>query len=185
MKLIEYINFEIKISDEALLVKPIRLLYNKDRSKNKEQFIRQMSYLYFYADPRSSYNYITNDEERSKAIIAQEGLPKDFKPSEGLEKAISIYRQLTTTTSLLLLQDTRIAVDKVRDFLRNVDLNLLDDKGKPVYTINSITATIKQIPQLAKDLAEAEKLVTKEIEEQGRARGSQGNKTLMDDGVLL
>ena len=185
MKLIEYINFEIKISDEALLVKPIRLLYNKDRSKNKEQFIRQMSYLYFYADPRSSYNYITNDEERSKAIIAQEGLPEDFKPSEELEKAISIYRQLTTTTSLLLLQDTRIAVDKVRDFLRNVDLNPLDDKGKPVYTINSITATIKQIPQLAKDLAEAEKLVTKEIEEQGRARGSQGNKTLMDDGVLL
>lgn len=185
MKLIEYINFEIKISDEALLVKPIRLLYNKDRSKSKEQFIKQMSYLYFYADPRSSYNYITNDKERSKAIIAQEGLPKDFKPSEELEKAISIYRQLTTTTSLLLLQDTRIAVDKVRDFLRNVDLNLLDDKGKPVYTINSITATIKQIPQLAKDLAEAEKLVTKEIEEQGRARGSQGNKTLMDDGILL
>ena len=184
MKLIEYINFEIKISDEALLVKPIRLLYNKDRSKYKEQFIRQMSYLYFYADPRSSYNYITNDEERSKAIIAQEGLPKDFKPSEELEKAINIYRQLTTTTSLLLLQDTRIAVDKVRDFLRNVDLNLLDDKGKPVYTINSITATIKQIPQLAKDLAEAEKLVTKEIEEQGRARGSQGSKTLMDDGIL-
>ena len=185
MKLIEYINFEIKISDEALLVKPIRLLYNRDRSKSKERFIRQMSYLYFYADPRSSYNYITNDVERSKAIIAQEGLPEDFKPSEELKKAISIYRQLTTTTSLLLLQDTRIAVDKVRDFLRNVDLNLLDDKGKPVYTINSITATIKQIPQLAKDLAEAEKLVTKEIEEQGRARGSQGSKTLMDDGVLL
>lgn len=184
MKLIEYINFEIKISDEALLVKPIRLLYNKDRSKNKEQFIRQMSYLYFYADPRSSYNYITNDEERSKAIIAQEGLPKDFKPSKELEEAINIYKQLVTTTSLLLLQDTRVAIDKVRDFLRNVDLNLLDDKGKPVYTINSITSAIKQIPQLAKDLAEAEKLVTKEIEEQGRARGSQGSKTLMDDGIL-
>lgn len=184
MKLIEYINFEIKISDEALLVKPIRVLFNKDRSQSKEQFIKQMSYLYFYTDPRSSYNYITNDEERSKAIITQEGLPKDFKPSKELEEAINIYKQLVTTTSLLLLQDTRIAIDKVRDFLRNVDLTLLDDKGKPVYTINSITSAIKQIPQLAKDLAEAEKLVTKEIEEQGRARGSQGSKTLMDDGIL-
>lgn len=184
MKLIEYNNFEIKISDEALLVRPIRVLYNKDKSKTKESFIKQMSYLYFYADPRSSYNYITDNTERANTIISQEGLPKDFKPSKELEEAIDVYKKLNTTTSLLLLEDTRVAIDKVREFLRNVDLATTDDKGKPVYTINSITSAIRQIPQLAKDLVEAEKLVTKEIEEQGRARGNQGSKTLMDDGIL-
>ena len=60
-------------------------------------------------------------------------------------------------------------------------MNTLDDKGKPVYTINSITSAIKQIPQLAKDLVEAEKVVAKEIEEKGRARGGN-NKTIFDDG---
>lgn len=29
----------------------------------------QMSIIYFLADPRSSYNYIINEEERLKAII--------------------------------------------------------------------------------------------------------------------
>ena len=88
------------------------------------------------------------------------------------------------TTSSELLRRTKIAVDKVGTFLENVDLTLLDDKGKPVYTINSVTTAIKQVPQLAKDLVEAEKAIKKDLEESGRARGNQGVKTLMDDEIL-
>lgn len=182
MHIIEYNNYTIEPTQEALLIKPIRDLYNKDKSKNKEKFLQQMSVLYFYADPRSTYNYIVDDEERLKAIIEQEGLPKDFKITEDLDNALQEYKKHTITTSYLLLQDTKIAVDKVRQFLREVDLNAQDDKGKPLYTINSITQTIKQIPQLSKDLLEAEKIVSKEIEEQGRARGGN-NKTLFEDGI--
>lgn len=182
MHIIEYNNYTIEPTQEALLIKPIRDLYNKDKSKNKEKFLQQMSVLYFYADPRSTYNYIVDDEERLQAIIEQEGLPEDFKITEDLDNALQEYKKHTITTSYLLLQDTKIAVDKVRQFLREVDLNAQDDKGKPLYTINSITQTIKQIPQLSKDLLEAEKIVSKEIEEQGRARGGN-NKTLFEDGI--
>lgn len=182
MHIIEYNNYTIEPTQEALLIKPIRDLYNKDKSKNKEKFLQQMSVLYFYADPRSTYNYIVDDEERLKAIIEQEGLPEDFKITEDLDNALQEYKKHTITTSYLLLQDTKIAVDKVRQFLREVDLTAVDDKGKPLYTINSITQAIKQIPQLSKDLLEAEKIVSKEIEEQGRARGGN-NKTLFEDGI--
>lgn len=182
MHIIEYNNYTIEPTQEAFLIKPIRDLFNKDKSKTKEKFLQQMSVLYFYADPRSTYNYIVDDEERLKAIIEQEGLPKDFKITEDLDKALQEYKKHTITTSYLLLQDTKIAVDKVRQFLREVDLTAVDDKGKPLYTINSITQAIKQIPQLSKDLLEAEKIVSKEIEEQGRARGGN-NKTLFEDGI--
>lgn len=182
MHIIEYNNYTIEPTQEAFLIKPIRDLFNKDKSKTKEKFLQQMSVLYFYADPRSTYNYIVDDEERLQAIIEQEGLPKDFKITEDLDKALQEYKKHTITTSYLLLQDTKIAVDKVRQFLREVDLNAQDDKGKPLYTINSITQAIKQIPQLSKDLLEAEKIVSKEIEEQGRARGGN-NKTLFEDGI--
>ena len=43
-----------------------------------------MSYMYFMIDPRSTYNYIIDDNERSEQIILQEGLPKNFKPSKDL-----------------------------------------------------------------------------------------------------
>lgn len=184
MKLIEYDNYQLKLSDEAYLVKPIRKLFNQDRSATKEKFWQQISYLYFMTDPISSYMYITDPEERAKEIKIQEGLPEDFKPSKELEEAMDIYAKLCNTSSTLLLQDTRVAIDKLREFLRNVDLNERDDKGKPVYPVNTITSAIKQIPELAKSLSEAERAVQKELEEAGRARGGN-NKTLFDDGIIL
>ena len=184
MKLIEYDNYQIKVADEALLIRPIRKLFNQDRSTLKEKFLQQMSYLYFMVDPTSSYMYITDDEDREREIKIQEGLPDDFKPSKDLEEAMEIYKKHCETSSTLLRKDTRLAIDKLREFLRNVDLNATDDKGKPIYPINTITSAIKQIPELAKSLSEAEKAVQKELEEGGRARGGN-NKTLMDDGILI
>lgn len=182
MHILEYTNYEVVPTEEAFLIKPIRELYNADKSKNKEKFMQQMSILYFMVDPRSSYNYIIDSDDRYKAILEQEGLPKDYKIDKKLQAAMDIYKEHTTTSSYLLLQDMKVAIEKVRQFLREVDLNAVDDKGKPLYTINSVTTAIKQIPQLAKDVMEAEKVIAKEIEEQGRARGGNQNKTLFEDG---
>lgn len=184
MHLIEYNNYQIEPTQEAFLIKPIRDLYNADKSKTKNKFMTQLSVIYFLVDPRSSYNYIIDEKDRLKAIIEQEGLPANFKIDKKLQEAIDIYRKHTITTSYLLLQDTKLAIDKVRQFLRDVDLTETDDKGKPLYTINSVTSAIKQIPQLAKDVIDAEKAITREIEEQGKLRGT-ANKTLMDDGILI
>lgn len=144
-----------------------------------------MSVVYFYVDPRSSYNYITDDEDRLQAIIKQEGLPKNFTITKQIAEIIEEYKKHCITTSFLLLQDTKLAIDKVREFLRDVDLNRTDDKGKPVYTIQSVTTAIRQIPQLAKDVLEAEKAIAKEIEEQGRARGGNENLHVMENGIDL
>lgn len=185
MHLVEMINYEVVPTQECFLIKPLRQLYNADRSKNKEKFMQQLSVLYFMADPRSSYNYITDPDERFKLVKEQEGLNADFKIDAKLQEAIDCYIKHTTTTSSLLLEDARMAVDKVRKFLREVDLTKTDEKGKPVYTVNSITAALKQLPQLAKDLKETEKILTLEIEEAGRARGGNDSKSLMDDGILI
>lgn len=182
MHILEYQNYEVVPTEEAFLIKPIRDLYNDDKSKTKEKFMQQMSILYFMVDPRSTYNYILSDEDRFQAILEQEGLPKNYKIDKKLQSAMEIYRKHTVTSSFLLLQDMKIAIEKVRQFLRDVDLTAVDDKGKPLYTINNVTSAIKQIPQLAKDVVEAEKTITKEIEEQGRARGGNQNKTLFEDG---
>lgn len=182
MKLIEYINYEIKISDEALLVKPIRDLYELDTTKTKSNFYTECSIIFFMADPRSNYAYVVDEKERFELIKKQEGLSEKYKISDKLQKAIDAYKELSKTVSSELLKDTYIAIDKVREFLRNVNLTLVDDKGKPVYTVNTITATIKQIPQLAKDIMEAEKQVNADILELGRKRGGNEGKALFEDG---
>lgn len=184
MKLIKFEDYQIKVTDEALLVRPIRRLYNQDRSVQKEKFWQQMSIIFFMCDPISTYMYIIDPEERFKEILRQEGLPEDFKISKELQEAMDIYEKYCNTSSTLLLEDTRAAVDKLRNFLRTFDPNERDDKGKPVYPINTLTSAIKQIPELAKSLAEAEKAVQKELQEEGRVRGG-AEKSIFEDGISI
>lgn len=183
MKLLNIENYQIKVADEALLVKPIRDLFNADKSKTKEKFYTECSIIFFMADPRSSYGHIVDEDERFEAVKTQEGLPKNYKVTPELQLAIDTYKQLTTTISSQLLEDTYVAIDKLRKFLRNIDLYATDDKGKPLYTISSITSAIKAIPQLTKDIQEAEKQVNSDVLEVGRKRGGNEGKAMFEDGI--
>ena len=181
MKLFKYEGYKVVISEEAFALKVFRQIWNRDRSVNKDKAIMELGYVYFMVDPRSDYQYLVDEDERSKAIIEGEGLPNNWKPDKVITEAMEFYSRFKPTAALLL-EDTRYAVDKLRKLLREIDLNQLDDKGKPIYTLNSITATIKQVPSLAKDLDEAEKALASEMRSEGKMRGS-GEKTLMDDSL--
>lgn len=183
MKLFKYEGYKIVISEEAFALKVFRQIWNRDRSVNKDKAIMELGYVYFMADPRSDYQYLVDEEERSKAIIEGEGLPNNWKPDKVVTEAMKFYSRFKPTAALLL-EDTRYAVDKLRKLLREIDLNQLDDKGKPIYTLNSITATIKQVPSLAKDLDEAEKALASEMRSEGKMRG-QGEKTIFEDNLDL
>lgn len=183
MKLFKYEGYKVVISEEAFALKVFRQIWNRDRSVNKDKAIMELGYIYFMIDPRSDYQYLVDEDERSKAIIEGEGLPNNWKPDKVITEAMEFYSRFKPTAALLL-EDTRYAVDKLRKLLREIDLNQLDDKGKPIYTLNSITATIKQVPSLAKDLDEAEKALASEMRSEGKMRG-QGEKTIFEDNLDL
>lgn len=65
-----------------------------------------------------------------------------------------------------------MTIDKVRQALNSIDFDSLDEKDK-VNAINTVTSVVSKIPRLIKDLSDAEKAVTKELEETSSARGSQ------------
>ena len=90
------------------------------------------------------------------------------------------YYKSFRPTSALLLEDTRIAVDKLREALRSINLTDVDDKGRPIYTLNTIVSTIKQVPSLVKDLDDAERAIAKEIVQNDKIRGS-AEKSMYED----
>ena len=173
MRLITVENYELSVAPEALLIKPIRRLWHQDRSERKEKFYQQMSFLYFYCDPRSTYSYMIDDAERAQAIIEQEGLPSDFRPSQLLEEAMEIYRKHTVTVSQKLLESSLIGANKVSEFLRDVDLTEEDDKGRPKYQVSTITAALKNVEGIVQSIQTLQKKVEQEIVDNGKARGTQ------------
>lgn len=184
MKLFKYEAYKVTISEEALMLQPFKKIWNRDKSKSKDKALNELAFIYFMCDPRSDYQYIVDPEDRFNAIVESEGLPEDWTPDKLVEEGMAFYESFKST-SALLLEDTRYAIEKVRMFLKTVDLNAVDDKGKPLYTINSITSTIKMIPQLIKDLNDAEKAINSEmLEKSGKVRG-QKTKSLFEDSLDL
>lgn len=182
MKLVSLDNFDIKVEDELLLYPCFRKVYKADKTKSKNKFLEFISILYFTYDLRSDYQYIVDEKERLKEVCVSNGLDVPKFSKDELE-CIKTYKDSQKTSASLLLEDTRVTIDKIREMLRNIDFNALEEKDK-ITALKTTASTVAQIPKLIKDLVEAEKAVTKEIQEQGRARG-QGDKTLMDDGILL
>ena len=171
MKLIRLEDYQIKVADEALLVRPFRRLFNMDRSKGKETFYKQMSILYFVYSPSSNYAYIVDEKDRLKEVLAQEGIT-DFHNTAEFKEAVEMYRKLVKTSSSELLEDTRLIIEKMRQALKSIDFDSLEEKDA-VNAVKTVASVVGMIPKLVKDLAEAEKAVNKELEEQGNARGSQ------------
>ena len=172
MKLIEFDGMEFKVADEALLVRPIRELFLKDKSKKKEEFWEKISYLWFMCDPRSSYMYLTDSNLRSEEIKKQEGLGDEWEPDELLKEAMDIYRMQSVTTASILLESMRKGVEQLRKFFSEFDLFAVDKNERPIYQVSTMTAALKQIPELAKALSEAEKELAKDFATDDKARGN-------------
>ena len=182
MKLFRYEGYKVVISEEAFALKVFRQIWNRDRSVNKDKASMELGYIYFISDPRSDYQYIVDEEERSKAIIEGEGLPSNWKPDKVIVEAINFYKSLKST-SALLLEDTRAVIDNVRKTLREFSFDDMEDKDR-VNAIKSVASTIATIPKLIKDLDEAERAVTSEMQNvTGKVRG-QKEKSLLEDGIL-
>lgn len=184
MKLFKYESYRVTISEEALALKPFKQIWNRDRSNNKDRAISELSYIYFMEDPASDYQYLVDREERSKAIIEGEGLSDKWKPDKLVQEAMKFYSSFKTT-SALILEDTRKVAENLRKALPTLDITEEDDKGRPKYTIASITKAIRELNVLIKELAETERVIAKEMaESNGRVRG-QRSKSLFEDGLNL
>lgn len=176
MKLFRYEGYKIVISEEAFALKVFRQIWNRDRTASKDKALMELGYVYFMVDPRSDYQYLVDKEERSKAVIEGEGLPANWKPDKLIEEAMTFYDSMKPSAALLL-EDTRLMVDKYRRKLRGMDFDELEVKD-----LKDMGALIKGIPDLVKALDEAEKAVASEMKNSGRMRG-QGEKTIMEDSL--
>lgn len=180
MRLFKFEEYRLKMSEEALAIKAFRDLWERDKSKDKGRAISELGYIYFFCDPRSDYMFLVDETTRSEKIKEQEGLSKKWQPDEKVKAAMEVYKYLIDTEGSLLLNDTRALVSKMRDQLKAINFNGCDEKEKLVM-LEKAARTVKMIPGLLKDLADAERTVFADIEEDAEARG-EAVKHLFEDG---
>lgn len=180
MKLFKYEGYELTISEEAMLLKPFKTIWKRDRTRDKSVAMQELGYIYFMEDPRSDYQTFVDKEERARQIKIGQGMKETWKPDAAVIEAQEFYASFKTA-SALLAEDIRFAIDNFRKYIKELDLNKTDDKGKPLYTLNSYTAALNQIPKLIVSLDEAEKAIARDIAQTEQVRGSAEKAMLEDD----
>lgn len=180
MKLFKLEGYNLTISEEAYMLKPFKDLWKRDKSKGKEQALQELAYIYFMEDTRSDYQVYIDRDERSNQIKIGEGIKESWRPDKLVQEAQAFYAGFKSE-SALLLEDIRVAITKLREYIKTIDLSAVDDKGKPIYTLNTYTATIKQIPELITSLDEAERTIAKEAIGTDKVRGSVEKAMFEDD----
>jgi len=176
MNLFKLVNWQLEVDEVAWGLEPFHKLLVRDKSKGKERALKDMLFIYYFADIRSDYLYITDENQRIKSICKDMNLPSKWKIDATLQTAIDLYIERSTTVIRKLYQAASKSADAVALHLSNTKalLKERDDRGKPVHTINTITAALKQVPTIMKDLKEAEKQVIKEKNDvSGKQKGAK------------
>lgn len=178
IKLFKYEGYTVSVEPEAVMLTPFKRLWDRDKTKDKRIAQQEFAYIYFMADPRSDYQYIVDEEQRSKEVIQALGMPTKWKPDKHIEAALNYYKSFKPA-SAGLLEDTKYFVNSFRKELRERSTTLGDLDMKELKEAMSL---VKQVPTLAKDLDEAERTLSRDIMQENRARGSQV-KSIMEDEV--
>lgn len=181
MNLFKFDSYRVAFSEEALLLKPFRALWEADKTEGKALASQELGYVYFMCDPRSDYMGVASEEERSRAVIEGEGLPKGWRPSAKVKAAMEFYRGFKPA-SAIMLEGIREAVGRQMEYLKNFDLEKTDAAGKPVYTLAALTTALDRLVSLIPKMREVERAMNSDMAEAGRMRGG-GDKTVFEDDL--
>tara|TARA_R110000796_G_scaffold63909_2_gene147819 strand:- start:4202 stop:4702 length:501 start_codon:yes stop_codon:yes gene_type:complete len=156
----------------------------RDSNKGKDNLIiKEMSFIWFFADIRSDFQNVIDEEERTKEVIASISLPAKWKPSKEVLLAIEFYKEHSKTASSGLYEASMRAAQFIEGKLNDPAglLGEVDAKGNNIYKITDITTLLKSVPQIMKNLAEARIQVIKEIESKSKLKGGKEKSMFEDD----
>ena len=185
MNLFELKNWNLQIQPEAYALAPFKVLISRDKTKNKTVGIKELAYIFYMVDYKSDFISIIDEEERNEQVKKFVELPKEWKPDKKVLEAIEFYKQRSTTTSLLLLEDARIGISTLSKYMRGINFNEVEINEKtgeirPKHDIKKFADTIKQIPAIVEALNTLEESVKKEQQAEKGLRGGRQKGLYVD-----
>ena len=173
MRLFTRKDFRLVVDPMVFTIKVFKELDKRDKTKDKLQLEKELSFIYFVYDPRSDLQFIVDEQERIERVKELVGLTDKFKIDDVLTRAIDVYLSMTETASSLLLKDIKIGADKLRSYLRDTEVN--EDN------FDKYTKSLKDLIPLSEKIVMVERTVIKEIEDISEMRGNK-TQTILDGG---
>jgi len=155
-----------------LLDRDIRELYQRDKTQDKSNYIKECIVIYYLGDPKSPAKQAgLSDPEALVLAIQQAGLKEDYLPDELVIRLIQRYYNENITEAGRTLENLQqivhnmnLAVSAINNLLNeklNTGLNI-DNADQVMSMMDSITDKASQLPKLIKSLEEAKQNLIEE-----------------------
>lgn len=172
MQLFQIQNNQPVITSEALLIPEFSAIWQKDKTKKKEQATKELSYIYFMADYKSVYQAYSEDV-MEKQIIKDVFGKKKWKASKDVERAVEKYKELQQTPSMRLLKSFKDAINSLEKYFKNINFEERDTRGNPIYKVSDVTNALQKAGAIIESLDKVENKVKKEMHSENIARGQK------------
>lgn len=160
----------VQIEVENLTIPEFKIIYERDKSKDKSLAFNELCYVYHMADYKSTYHNYT-DLEKEPKILNDYFKGSKWKPDNIITEAIIKYRELQETPSMKLLISAKKGISKLIAFYNDVDLNLTNGKGDLLYKERDLSFSLGNIGKVVESLDKVEEKVKKEQVRESKVRG--------------
>jgi len=174
MNLLDYVDDDIKISPELLVLLPFKKLWESNKSKSKAA--KEIAYIYFMVNKTNELGFwqeadATVRHKEIKTFIF--GKDSKWTASKEVIEAKHFYRNQITPFATGLLEDAIKAANSIREYLRDVDWNLKDKSDKFTYDVNKVKELLLKLPDIDKAITELRNRVKQEESNDADKRGNK------------
>lgn len=122
MKIFNLKDYNIIVEPEVLLVPEFKVIWDKDKSKHKEEAYKWFTYIFMLTDFSSPYSNLPHNKkelEIKKSILRDEKI----KIPDYVVEAKQKYIELSELPTQRLLDTVNFKLDEIDNYLRNNEFN--------------------------------------------------------------
>lgn len=165
-------NNVVVISPDKLALPFFKVIWDRDKSKDKQIAYKELSYVFYYCDYKSPYSNLP--EEKRKSVISVDIIRDNkWKPDKEIIEACKKYKELTETSEMRLLKAWENKIDEVATFLTTTQI-----------TEDNLVSQLKSGTDMEKIITSVQKLrevVEKQISQSTTRRGNKSTSMFEED----
>lgn len=173
--LFEVENSIAKPTAETLLISPYKEIWERDKSEDKQQALKEFTFIELMSSKKKSNPYAGYDDgvrfEKLQELLFEE----DWEMDELVEAALVKIHEFQTEASQTYRYyiSTVKAAEKLRDFFDNFDIMETNEKGALLYKPSDITRAINDTDKVLQNLNSMKEKVEQELFEQTKTKGNK------------
>lgn len=175
MELLEIREKRVYPTVHVLLLEPFKTIWERDTSEDKEEAMRDFSYIEFMCNPRKSNPYIDHPAETREIKIKEIIYNNiEYEVDDLIIEAVEFYNNCFKESMGCRLLDTAlVAAEKQRKFLHNFEPNSRTPTGALLLKPKEVFAALKEVPDTIKAINIARERVHTELATEGTKTRNQ------------